>query len=138
MKKKNLSLMCAAMLAATAIPANFAMADETKDAENLTDEELTEKGYIKEETKNNNANVLNEENYKKSLYTIFAEKTVDNLYEESFPISPDEIVFAVEFLPGQYDQRADSASKCIGLVGAEENVEVKTTKVIVLKGKLTK
>ena len=36
MKKKNLSLMCAAMLAATAIPANFAMADETKDAENLT------------------------------------------------------------------------------------------------------
>ena len=48
---------------------------------------------------------------KKSLYTIFAEKTVDNLYEESFPISPDEIVFAVEFLPGQYDQRADSASK---------------------------
>lgn len=81
---------------------------------------------------------MNEENYKKSLYTIFAEKTVDNLYEESFPISPDEIVFAVEFLPGQYDQRADSASKCIGLVGAEENVEVKTAKVIVLKGKLTK
>ena len=37
MKKKNLSLMCAAMLAATAIPANFAMADETKDAENLTE-----------------------------------------------------------------------------------------------------
>ena len=81
---------------------------------------------------------MNEENYKKSLYTIFAEKTVDNLYEESFPISPDEIVFAVEFLPGQYDQRADSASKCIGLVGSEENVEVKTAKVIVLKGKLTK
>ena len=81
---------------------------------------------------------MNEENYKKSLYTIFAEKTVDNLYEESFPISPDEIVFAVEFLPGQYDQRADSASKGIGLVGAEENVEVKTAKVIVLKGKLTK
>lgn len=81
---------------------------------------------------------MNEENYKKSLYTIFAEKTVDNLYEESFPISPDEIVFAVEFLPGQYDQRADSASKCIGLVGAEENAEVKTAKVIVLKGKLTK
>ena len=37
MKKKNLSIMCAAMLAATAIPANFAMADETKDAENLTE-----------------------------------------------------------------------------------------------------
>ena len=81
---------------------------------------------------------MKEEYYKKSLYTIFAEKTVDNLYEENLPISDDEIAFAVEFLPGQYDQRADSASECIGLLGAEERVEVKSAKVIVLKGKLTK
>ena len=57
-----------------------------------------------------------------------------NLYEENLPISDDEIAFAVEFLPGQYDQRADSASECIGLLGAEERVEVKSAKVIVLKG----
>ena len=81
---------------------------------------------------------MKEEYYQKSLYTIFAEKTVDNLYEENLPISDDEIAFAVEFLPGQYDQRADSASECIGLLGAEERVEVKSAKVIVLKGKLTK
>lgn len=81
---------------------------------------------------------MKEECYQKSLYTIFAEKTVDNLYEENLPISDDEIAFAVEFLPGQYDQRADSASECIGLLGAEERVEVKSAKVIVLKGKLTK
>ncbi|WP_195949266.1 phosphoribosylformylglycinamidine synthase [Clostridium saudiense] len=81
---------------------------------------------------------MKEEYYQKSLYTIFAEKTVDNLYEENIPISDDEIAFAVEFLPGQYDQRADSASECIGLLGAEERVEVKSAKVIVLKGKLTK
>ena len=76
--------------------------------------------------------------YRKSLYTIFAEKTVDNLYEGTLPVTEDEIAFAVEFLPGQYDQRADSASECIGLLGAEEPVEVKSAKVIVLKGDLSK
>lgn len=80
---------------------------------------------------------MKEEYYKKSLYTIFAEKTVDNLYEEILPINEDEVAFAVEFLPGQYDQRADSASECIGLLGAEDRVEVKSAKVIVLKGNLT-
>ena len=47
------------------------------------------------------------------------------------------VAFAVEFLPGQYDQRADSASECIGLLGAEERVEVKSAKVIILKGNLS-
>ena len=49
----------------------------------------------------------------------------------------NEIAFAVEFLPGQYDQRADSASECIGLLGAEDRVEVKSAKVIILKGNLS-
>ena len=81
---------------------------------------------------------IEEDYYKNSLYTIFAEKTVDNLYEGTLPVDEDEIAFAVEFLPGQYDQRADSASECIGLLGAEEKVEVKSAKVIVLKGDLSK
>lgn len=81
---------------------------------------------------------IEEDYYKNSLYTIFAEKTVDNLYEGAIPVDEDEIAFAVEFLPGQYDQRADSASECIGLLGAEERVEVKSAKVIVLKGDLSK
>ena len=81
---------------------------------------------------------IEEDYYRKSLYTIFAEKTVDNLYEGTLPVTEDEIAFAVEFLPGQYDQRADSASECIGLLGAEEPVEVKSAKVIVLKGDLSK
>ena len=80
---------------------------------------------------------MKEEYYKKSLYTIFAEKTVDSLYEANLTINDDEVAFAVEFLPGQYDQRADSASECIGLLGAEDRVEVKSAKVIVLKGDLT-
>ena len=81
---------------------------------------------------------IEEDYYKNSLYTIFAEKTVDNLYEGTLPVNEDEIAFAVEFLPGQYDQRADSASECIGLLGAKEPVEVKSAKVIVLKGDLSK
>ena len=81
---------------------------------------------------------IEEDYYKNSLYTIFAEKTVDNLYEGTLPVKEDEIAFAVEFLPGQYDQRADSASECIGLLGAKEPVEVKSAKVIVLKGNLSK
>ena len=79
---------------------------------------------------------VNEEDYKKSLYSIFSEKTVDNLYEEKIPMDNEEIAFAVEYLPGQYDQRADSASECYALLTAGERIEVKTAKVIILKGNL--
>lgn len=79
---------------------------------------------------------VNEEDYKKSLYSVFSEKTVDNLYEEKIPMDNEEIAFAVEYLPGQYDQRADSASECYALLTAGERIEVKTAKVIILKGNL--
>ena len=78
-----------------------------------------------------------EESYKKSIYTIFSEKNVDNVYEGEIPMTEDEIAFAVEFLPGQYDQRADSAAECFSLMTAGEHIEVKSGKVIVLKGKLS-
>ena len=80
---------------------------------------------------------VNEEDYKKSLYSVFSEKTVDNLYEEKIPMDNEEIAFAVEYLPGQYDQRADSASECYALLTAGERIEVKTAKVIILKGNLS-
>ena len=79
---------------------------------------------------------VNEEDYKKSLYSVFSEKTVDNLYEEKIPMDNEEIAFAVEYLPGQYDQRADSASECYALLTAGERIELKTAKVIILKGNL--
>lgn len=80
---------------------------------------------------------VNEEEYKKSLYSVFSEKTVDNLYEEKIPMDNEEIAFAVEYLPGQYDQRADSASECYALLTAGKRIEVKTAKVIILKGNLS-
>ena len=80
---------------------------------------------------------VNEEEYKKSLYSVFSEKTVDNLYEEKIPMDNEEIAFAVEYLPGQYDQGADSASECYALLTAGKRIEVKTAKVIILKGNLS-
>lgn len=52
---------------------------------------------------------LSEETYKKALVTIFSEPPVDLVYEEEFTRNPGDLVFSVEYLPGQFDQRADSA-----------------------------
>lgn len=80
---------------------------------------------------------MEEQYYKKALYTIFAERTVDTVYENSLEVNEDEFAFGVEYLPGQYDQRADSASECYQLLTAQERVEVKSAKIIVLKGNLS-
>ena len=76
--------------------------------------------------------------YRQALHTIFREPPVDIVYEEKINIEDDEIAFGVEYLPGQYDQRADSAEECIMLLTAENRVEVKSAKVIILKGNLSK
>lgn len=81
---------------------------------------------------------VTEEYYKKALHTIFSELTVDKVYENELPLEKDDVAFAVEYLPGQYDQRADSASECFQLLTAEDRIEVKSSKVIVLKGKISK
>ena len=52
---------------------------------------------------------LSEEIYEKALVTIFSEPPVDEVYEETFPKDPGDLIFSVEYLPGQFDQRADSA-----------------------------
>lgn len=81
---------------------------------------------------------ISENYYKKALHTIFSELTVDIVYESELPINDDEIAFGVEFLPGQYDQRADSAAECLSLLTGENKVEIKSAKIVVLKGKLSK
>ncbi|MCF0149613.1 MAG: phosphoribosylformylglycinamidine synthase [Clostridium sp.] len=80
---------------------------------------------------------VKEEDYKKSLHTIFSERTVDEVYENNINIGGDEIAFAVEYLPGQYDQRADSASECYSILTSGDKIEVKWTKIIVLSGNLS-
>ncbi|EOU1743715.1 phosphoribosylformylglycinamidine synthase [Clostridium perfringens] len=79
---------------------------------------------------------MEEEQYVRTVNTILSEAPVDRVYEENFEIGQEEIAFGVEYLPGQYDQRADSASECIMLLTEEEKIPVKSSKVIILKGNL--
>ena len=68
---------------------------------------------------------------------IFAEPPVDTTFSELPSPQEDEHFFAVEFLPGQYDQRADSCAQCIQFVTQGERPSIRTAKVYVLKGKLS-
>ena len=58
---------------------------------------------------------VSEETYRKALVTVFSEPPVDDVYEENFELNGAR-TFSVEFLPGQFDQRADSAEQCVKLV----------------------
>ncbi len=62
---------------------------------------------------------------------IFCEAPVENIYEENFPLADGDIVFAVEYLPGQFDQRADSAEQCVQIV-AKTRPKVACARVYVL------
>ncbi len=68
--------------------------------------------------------------------TVFAEAPLDDVFEESLPMAADETSFAVEYLPGQYDQRADSAAQCLQLLLHGQRPAVAAAKVFVLKGAL--
>ena len=79
---------------------------------------------------------LSDETYRKALVTVFSEPPVDNVYEEEFPHADDDFVFSVEYLPGQFDQRADSAEQCCCLMGADENPIIKSATTYVISGVL--
>ncbi|HOQ24964.1 MAG TPA: phosphoribosylformylglycinamidine synthase [Bacillota bacterium] len=80
---------------------------------------------------------ITEAEYLQSRETIFAEPTVDLVYDESFPLPPGDRVIAVEYLPGQYDQRADSAAQCIQILTQGVRPEVRCAKLILLSGDLS-
>ena len=69
--------------------------------------------------------------------TILSEPNVDNVYDENYTVGGDYKVFATEYLPGQYDQRADSASQCVQLLTQGERPQVAYAKVIAVKGDLS-
>ncbi len=69
--------------------------------------------------------------------TIFSEPPVDNVYLEKFDMAEDEVAFGMEYLPGQYDQRADSAMQCVQIISGDDNAVINAAKIFVLKGKLT-
>ena len=80
---------------------------------------------------------ISEEDYKKAKTSIFSEPPVDFIYEEEMPIKGNEKVFAVELLPGQYDQRADSCIQCIQLLSGAERPLLNSAMVIVIEGNIT-
>ena len=79
---------------------------------------------------------LDEEVFRKAIPTVFSEPQTD-LVSESIEDIKDE-VFAVEYLPGQFDQRADSAAQCIQFISKGNRPLVRSATVYVLKGNLTK
>lgn len=85
-----------------------------------------------------NISGISDEEYNLAKYTIFSEKTVDELYEEKFSYDSEDKIFSVEYLPGQYDQRADSAAQCIEILTQKQGAIVKYSKVFVIKGNITK
>ena len=80
---------------------------------------------------------LPEENFKAAIPTVFSEPPVDEVFYDLPELAADERMFAVEFLPGQFDQRADSAAQCIQMLCPGERPVVKYAKIYVLKGKIT-
>ncbi|MBR1814253.1 MAG: phosphoribosylformylglycinamidine synthase [Lachnospiraceae bacterium] len=80
---------------------------------------------------------LSDEVYAQAKGTIFSEPPVDDLYEETFPEGEGDRVFSVEYLPGQFDQRADSAEQCVKLLREEEDPIIKTATTYVLSGSIS-
>ncbi|MBP1627521.1 MAG: phosphoribosylformylglycinamidine synthase, partial [Holophagaceae bacterium] len=79
---------------------------------------------------------LGDAEFEAALWTVFAEPPVDVLFDEQLPLAANECALAVEYLPGQYDQRADSAAQCLQLLSHGLRPTVACARVYVLKGAL--
>ncbi len=79
---------------------------------------------------------ITEETYKKALLTVFSEPPVDYIYEETFEADGAR-VFTVEFLPGQFDQRADSAEQCVKLLDENEEPIIRSATTYVIEGNIS-
>ena len=76
---------------------------------------------------------VTEQAFNQGIDIILREPMVDDVIFDNYPIN-DETVFAIEYLPGQYDQRADACEQCFQLLTGEKNVKVKCAKLIILSG----
>ena len=79
---------------------------------------------------------VSEETYKKALMTVFSEPPVDTIHEEEFEYG-NANVFSVEYLPGQFDQRADSAEQCVKLLNETEEPIIRSATTYVVEGEIT-
>ena len=80
---------------------------------------------------------VSDEVFEKACRTVFSEPPVDILYRETIDIPEDGFVFSVEALPGQFDQRADSAVQCVQFLNENENPVIRTAETYILTGTFT-
>ena len=80
---------------------------------------------------------IKDEIYKKACTSVFSEPPVDELYEEDFPKDKTDTVLCVEALPGQFDQRADSAEQCVRFLNDKSECVIKTAEVYCISGKIS-
>lgn len=81
---------------------------------------------------------ISDDIYNKSKYTIFAEKNIDNLYEDKSFINEHYTYIGREYLEGQFDQRADSAKECVEILSRGKRPRIRCFKILEIKGSLTK
>lgn len=77
---------------------------------------------------------LEDDEFEQAVRTVFSEPNTDNVFYETLNKEPEETEIAWAYLPGQYDQRADSAAQCIQLFTQKEMPIVRSSRVVVLKG----
>ena len=80
---------------------------------------------------------LEGESFERAKNTILSETNADMVYDEVLPEDKDFRVFAMEYLPGQYDQRADSAAQCVQLLTQGERPKVVSAKLVAVKGDIS-
>lgn len=80
---------------------------------------------------------ISDEVFEKACRTVFAEPPVDELYQESFETAEDSRIFSVEYLPGQFDQRADSAVQCVQFLDENSQPIIRSATTYVIEGTVT-
>ena len=80
---------------------------------------------------------ISDEVFEQACRTVFSEPPVDILYRETIEIPANGRVFSVEYLPGQFDQRADSCEQCLQIMLGGERCRVRTAQIYILTGILS-
>ena len=80
---------------------------------------------------------ISDEVFQDACKTVFSEPPVDTLYEETFETAPNARVFSVEYLPGQFDQRADSAVQCVKFLNEDEEPIIRSATTYVIEGEVS-
>ena len=80
---------------------------------------------------------ISDDTFNTACKTVFSEPPVDDIYFNTFDMDKDDLSFSIEALPGQFDQRADSAEQCIGLINADEKAVIKCALTYVISGNIS-